>query len=111
MAWWARALFRVGGVTLSAPATAEYFARRNRITTPPSASLLPERPDGRRGTRMEETAYREAGRAPVILYTVLGGGHTVPGRTPAPAMLGRTGTDRGIGEVVVDLIDALKLAE
>ncbi|NII41794.1 polyhydroxybutyrate depolymerase [Curtobacterium flaccumfaciens] len=107
MAWWARAVFKVGGVTLSAPATADYFARRNGITTEPSVSLLPVRHGGTNATRMERTAYREAGREPVTLYSVLGGGHTVPGATPAPAVLGRTGTDLHIDEIVGDLVVAL----
>jgi polyhydroxybutyrate depolymerase len=108
MAWWARTMFKVGGVSLSAPATAEYFARRNGITAAPKVSLLPERHHGRRATRMAEIAYRETGHEPVTLYSVLGGGHTVPGATPAPAMMGRTGTDRSIDEMVGDLIEELK---
>lgn len=108
MAWWARAMFKVGGVALSAPATAEYFARRNGITTAPVDSPLPERDGGPHSTRMRETAYRETGREPVTLYSVLRGGHTVPGTTPAPAMLGRTGTDRAIDEIVGDMIVGLK---
>lgn len=107
MSWWARAMFKVGGVTLSAPATAEYFARRNGITTKPSVSLLPVRHDGREATQMEQTAYRETDREPVTLYSVLGGGHTVPGATPAPAKLGRTGTDLPIEEIVGGLIATL----
>jgi polyhydroxybutyrate depolymerase len=108
MAWWARAMFKVDGVTLSAPDTAAYFARRNGITTAPVVSSLPERHGGRRRPRMEKTAYRATGHAPVTLYAVLGGGHTVPGATPAPGMLGRTGVDRGIDEIVVDMISTLK---
>jgi polyhydroxybutyrate depolymerase len=108
MAWWARAVFKVGGVALSARATAEYFARRNGITIAPAVALLPERSTGRKGPRMEETAYREAGHAPVTLYTVLGGGHTVPGQKPAPAVLGRTGSDRGIDELVLEVLGAAR---
>jgi polyhydroxybutyrate depolymerase len=107
MAWWARAMFKVGGVALSAAATAEYFARRNGITAVPAIALLPERSTGRQGARMEETAYREPGHAPVTLFSVLGGGHTVPGPKPAPAMLGRTGSDRGIDELVLEVMGAL----
>ena len=101
MAWWARKVFRVGGVALSAPATAEYCAHRNGITTAPTVTPLPARSSG---TRMEQTTYRETGRPPVTLYTVMGGGHTVPGATPAPAVLGRTGVDRGLDEMVSDVI-------
>lgn len=107
MAWWARAMFKVGGVTLSAPTTAEYFARRNGITTKPVVTPVPVRDGGRKGTRMEETAYRESGREPVTLYSVIGGGHTVPGATPAPAGLGRTAADLPLDEIVGDLVAAL----
>jgi polyhydroxybutyrate depolymerase len=107
MAWWARKAFKVGGVALSAPATAEYYAHRNGLTAPPTVRVLPSRSTARSAPRMEETAYREPGRPPVTLYTVLGGGHTVPGAASAPAVLGRTGADRGIEEMVSDVITAL----
>jgi len=107
MAWWARAMFKVGGVALSAPATAAYFARRNGITAAPTAELLPASPATRRRPRMEETTYREPGRPLVTLYTVHGGGHTVPGVKPAPAVLGRTGADRRIDDIVLEALGAL----
>jgi polyhydroxybutyrate depolymerase len=107
MAWWARAMFKVGGVALSAPATAEYFARRNGITAAPTSGLLPASPGTGRRPRMEETTYREPGRPPVILYTVHGGGHTIPGAKRAPAPLGRTGADRRIEEIVLETLGAL----
>jgi polyhydroxybutyrate depolymerase len=107
MAWWARKAFKVGGVALSAPATAEYFAHRNGVTAAPAVRMLPARSGARKAPRMEETAYREEGRAPVTLYSVLGGGHTVPGPVPAPAVLGRTGADLGIDEMVSDVLDRI----
>jgi polyhydroxybutyrate depolymerase len=107
MAWWARAVFRVGGTALSAPATAQYLARRNGVATSPTVELRPERTGGSRGTRTEITAYRAEGHAPVTLYTVRGGGHTVPGPKAAPRMLGRTGADVAIDEIVVGVLDAL----
>lgn len=106
MAWWARKAFKVGGVALSAHATAEYFAHRNGLRAAPAVRLLPSRAAGRNAPRMEETSYREAGRPPVTLYTVIGGGHTVPAAVAAPAVLGRTGTDRTIDELVSDVIAA-----
>ena len=106
MAWWARAMFKVGGVALSAPATASYFARRNGITAAPAVVQLPASPDARRRPRMEETTYREPGLPPVILYTVHGGGHTIPGAKPAPVLLGRTGADRGIEDIVLESLVA-----
>lgn len=84
MAAWARFVFRVGGTMLSAPATAEYFARRNGITTPPvTAEVSPT---------LTRTDFRQEGHAPVRLFTVRDGGHTVPGPHPAPRLMGRTGT-------------------
>lgn len=106
MAWWARALFRVDGTSLSAEATAAYFARRNGITTAPTIVDMPERTGGRRRVPMRRRTYRDAGRPPVTLDVVLGGGHTVPGTTAAPAVLGRTGTDRGVDELVDEVLAA-----
>jgi polyhydroxybutyrate depolymerase len=106
MAWWARKAFKVDGAALSARATAQYLARRNGITTAPSVASLPERPGARRGTRTEVTAYREAGKAPATLYTVHGGGHTVPGPKAAPFVLGRTAADPAIDVAVGEVLDA-----
>jgi polyhydroxybutyrate depolymerase len=111
MAWWARAMFKVGGVALSASATASYFARRNGISAAPTVALLPASPATRRRPRMEETTYREPGRPPVTLYTVHGGGHTIPGVKPAPAVLGRTGVDRRIEDILVDVLNSLTRSE
>lgn len=102
MAWWARTLFKVGGTALSASATAEYLAQRNGIGALPSTRTLPARRGDRTST--EVTTYREPGRASVVLYAVHGGGHTVPGASPAPAVLGRTGSDRSIDEIVDEVL-------
>jgi polyhydroxybutyrate depolymerase len=108
MAAWARFAFRQGGSMLSAPETAAFFAARNGITAPPVTVDLPpadDRPDDRPAvsrttvsrttvsrTTVSRTDYREDGHEPVTLYTVHGGGHTIPGPTPSPAMMGRTAT-------------------
>ncbi|GAA2231603.1 hypothetical protein N1031_07860 [Herbiconiux moechotypicola] len=104
MAWWARALFKVGGVALSAPATAEYFARRNGITAPPMTRMFPTSPGTRRRPRMDEATYCEPGHSPVTLYTVRGGGHAIPGPKKAPGVLGRTGVDRPIETLVLEVL-------
>jgi polyhydroxybutyrate depolymerase len=91
MAAWARAAFRVGGGMLSAPETAAYFAHRNGITAPPVTTELPS--GGRSRTTVSRTDHRQDGRPPVTLYTVHGGGHTIPGTKPSPALMGRTATD------------------
>ncbi|WP_349898678.1 alpha/beta hydrolase family esterase [Parafrigoribacterium soli] len=82
---------RPRGLGLSAPQTAEYFARRNGIRTAPvteNLSVLSSTDD----TRVSRTSYREAGLAPVALVTVHGGGHVIPGRKRAPRIMGRTST-------------------
>jgi polyhydroxybutyrate depolymerase len=90
MSWWVRKVFKVGGRSLSAPATAAYFAARNGITAKPVTTGLPP---SSRATSVDRTDYRQPGRPPVVLYTVHGGGHTVPGPAKAPAVLGRTNHD------------------
>jgi polyhydroxybutyrate depolymerase len=99
MRWWAQKLFQVGGPNLSAPRTAAYFAGRNGITAPPVTTALPAA-NGR--TSVERTAYRQDGRPPVVLYTVHGGGHTVPGPVSAPAVLGRTNHDVSTARLVAE---------
>ncbi|WP_430782122.1 alpha/beta hydrolase family esterase [Actinoplanes sp. G11-F43] len=89
MAAWARIAFRVGGGMLSAPATAAYFAERNGITTAPVDTEVPRVS----GVPVTRTDFRQDGRAPVTLYTVHGGGHTVPGPKASPVLMGRTATD------------------
>lgn len=78
--------FRPRGLGLSAPDTAAYYARRNGITAAPATTPASG------STRVEHTDYREPGRQPVTLYTVHGGGHTIPGpKTARPRVLmGRT---------------------
>lgn len=79
---WARIVFRVGGAMRSAPDTAAYFAARNGITAPPiTTGLTPE---------LSRTDFRQDGRPPITLYTAHGGGHTIPGPTPSPRLMGRT---------------------
>jgi polyhydroxybutyrate depolymerase len=63
---------------LSAPATAAYYAARNHITASPIVSAVASPTRTERCT-VEQSAYRQQGRAPVALYTIRGGGHTIPG--------------------------------
>ncbi|GIF22585.1 polyhydroxybutyrate depolymerase [Actinoplanes tereljensis] len=97
MSWWARKAFKVGGRSLSAPETAAYFATGNGITAAPVTTALP---GGAGGTSVELTEYRRPDRPPVALYTVHGGGHTIPGPRKAPAILGRTSTDVNTADLV-----------
>ena len=100
MARWARALFKVRGTSLSAPETASYFARRNRIEVPPPRARAPAATPGRPRTWVERTEHQQDGRPSVVLYTVHGGGHTVPGPARAPRVLGRTTSDISTADVM-----------
>jgi polyhydroxybutyrate depolymerase len=102
MRWWARALFKVGGRNLSMPRTARYFAARNGITRAPVSTTLPQRAGS---TSVERTEYRQPGHPPVVLYTVHGGGHTIPGPAKAPAVLGKTNQDVSTADLVTGFFD------
>ncbi|GIM95375.1 alpha/beta hydrolase family esterase [Paractinoplanes toevensis] len=99
LAWWARSVFKIGGRSLSAPETAAYFAARNDITAAPATTKLP---GGANGTSVELTEYRQEGRPPVALYTVHGGGHTIPGPRRTPAVMGRTNQDVNTADLIRD---------
>ncbi|MDW5325660.1 hypothetical protein [Plantactinospora sp. KLBMP9567] len=100
-----RTLFKVGGQTLSMPQTARYFAARNGITSAPVSTTLPKRAGSPATTSVERTEYRQQGRPPVVLYTVHGGGHTIPGLAKAPAILGKTNQDISTADLVTDLFE------
>ncbi|MCQ9163400.1 hypothetical protein [Arthrobacter sp. STN4] len=92
----------------SALETAEYFARRNGITEAPVQTALPHRPESGR-TWVRGLAFAQAGRAPVTLYTVVGGGHVVPNRRKrAIFVLGRTTQDLSAVEAVADFFPVLR---
>jgi polyhydroxybutyrate depolymerase len=85
--------FQKKGTVVSAPATAEAFARRNGIGTPPSEEMLPHR-DARDPTSVQRLTWWKDSEPYVVLYTIRGGGHTVP--QPVfryPRLLGRSTGD------------------
>jgi polyhydroxybutyrate depolymerase len=99
--WWAQKMFQVGGNALSIPQTAQYFADRNGISAPPVTTKLAA---SESKTSLERTEYREDGKPPVVLYTVHGGGHTIPGPGKAPAFfLGRTSRDADAADLVAEI--------
>jgi polyhydroxybutyrate depolymerase len=101
MSWWARKMFKVGGRSRSMPETAAYFATHNGITTEPTTEAL-SRPAG---TWVERTDYRQEGRPPVALFTVQGGGHTIPGPRKAPFVLGRTSQDVNTADLIAEFFE------
>jgi polyhydroxybutyrate depolymerase len=82
--------FRPRGLGLSAQDTAAYYARRNGITVAPTVAALA--PVSAGPTRVDRTDYRQPDRPRVTLYTVHGGGHSIPGpKNASPRFLmGRT---------------------
>ncbi|WP_290056833.1 alpha/beta hydrolase family esterase [Amycolatopsis solani] len=98
MSWWQRRLFKVGGTSWSAPRTARYFAERNGITAGPVVTREPA-PAGA-ATEVERSDYREDGKPPVVLYTIHGGGHTVPGPAKNPAVLGKTSREADAADLI-----------
>jgi polyhydroxybutyrate depolymerase len=81
------------GTVMSSQATAEYFADLAGYARTTAVVHLADRdPDD--DTRVELTAWQSPGRNEVLLYTVHGGGHSVPSMVvPMPKLLGRTSRD------------------
>jgi len=98
----AQKMFKVGGSTLSMPATAEYFARRNGMTV---TAVTRQLPSTATKTSVDQTDYVELGLPPVRLLTVHGAGHTIPGPKTAPFILGRTHTDLSTADSVAEFFD------
>ncbi|MCY1136946.1 hypothetical protein OWR29_02985 [Actinoplanes sp. Pm04-4] len=96
MAPWARFAFKVGGEMLSAPETAAFFAARNGITTPPTTTDV--------SAEITRTDHHQHGHAPVRLFTVHGGGHTVPGPHPAPRLVGHTSQELHTTTAMADFL-------
>jgi polyhydroxybutyrate depolymerase len=103
---WAQLIFKVGGRNLSAPETMSYYAIRNGITTPPCDTKVPGGRGTSKGTSVVRTEYRQEGLPSVALYTVHGGGHTVPGRRKAPRLLGRTSQDISAADLAREILGA-----
>jgi polyhydroxybutyrate depolymerase len=103
---WIQSLFKVGGRHLSAPETANYYAIRNGITASPFDTQVSGSRGTPKGTSVARTEYRQEGLPPVALYTVHGGGHTVPGRRKAPRLFGRTSRDISAADLARELLGA-----
>jgi polyhydroxybutyrate depolymerase len=92
------------GPVLSATCSAARFAARNGLTEPPTTEQVTS---GRMATT--RTSWREPSRAPVELYAIEGGGHTIPNREHrAPPVLGRTQRDLDAGELVADFFGLVR---
>ena len=85
-------MFRISprGLGLSAQDTAAYYAHRNGITA--TATTTPVTAASTGPTWVERTDFRQQDHQPVALYTVHGGGHSIPGpkRARPRVLMGRT---------------------
>lgn len=90
--------FRPRGLGLSARETAQTLATRNGITSPPSTTSAPQLSDAR--TTVTRTVYAQEGHEPVVLHSVNGSGHTVPGPRSAPIIMGRTAHSFRAGDAI-----------
>jgi polyhydroxybutyrate depolymerase len=78
------------GLVMSSVGSAQSFARRNGITTPPVAGELPKGSSEKIGS-VETLTWRTNGKPVSCLYTVRGGGHVIPQQTYRfPRLLGKT---------------------
>ncbi|WP_067509425.1 PHB depolymerase family esterase [Actinoplanes sp. TFC3] len=104
MNWALRTMFKVGGSCWSATRTARYFAERNGITTEPRSTRLPKKTPAD-PTEVERTTYEESNVPPVVLYTIHGGGHTIPGASSAPALIGKTSHQVNAAGIIAQFFD------
>jgi polyhydroxybutyrate depolymerase len=84
-------LFGLGsrGAVLGVEASARYFAERNGQAGPPRIEALPHL-DPADPTSVRRLVWDANGRAPVVLYSIAGGGHVLPQPYARfPRMLGR----------------------
>ncbi|MEO7123933.1 MAG: PHB depolymerase family esterase [Lacisediminihabitans sp.] len=89
------------GPALSARDSADYYAKRNGITAPSSSAVVESRFPSKR-TSVERTDYRQPTSAPVTLYSIIGGGHTIPNPTETYRILGATGHDIVAAQVIAE---------
>ncbi len=104
MNWALRTIFKAGGSSWSATRTARYFAERNGITTEPTTTRLPKKTTAD-PTEVERTMYEVRDAPPVVLYTIHGGGHTVPGPSSAPALVGKTSHQLDTADIITQFFD------
>lgn len=96
------------GHVVSSLASARYWARVAGYEGPGVREEWPDR-DPEDGTRIISTSWKEAGRVPVVLVTVEGGGHTVPHRrNRMPRIMGKVSRDIDAVEVIWNFFDSLE---
>lgn len=93
------------GEVLSAEDSARYWARLAGYRGDPQHAVWPERAPGD-DTRVESSRWSGEGRPPVVLVSVLGGGHTLPHPVfRLPRILGPTSHEFDTAEVIWAFFD------
>jgi polyhydroxybutyrate depolymerase len=88
------------GRVVSSIASATWFARLAGYTGPPERAMLPDR-NRHDGSTVERLQWDDPKRRRITLYSIRGGGHTVPHPTArAPRLLGRTNADLAAAEEI-----------
>jgi len=95
------------GPAMSTKETMEYFAKLNGQDGPPEITRLPHLKESD-PTSVERTAWTAPGKAPVVLYTVHGGGHVVPQpHYRYPRVVGRMTEDLNAPEMIWEFFSKL----
>jgi polyhydroxybutyrate depolymerase len=93
---------KLGGAVLSVPDAIKFWATHNHCSLPSVSTELPDM-DAADQTRVRRDDYtRCTDGAEVVLYTVEGGGHTLPGGTQylPVKLIGQTSHDVDGSEVI-----------
>ena len=95
------------GMHRSAPETAQYFASRNGITSPPSESPIAHRGGVGDTTSVTRYDYRSPDVPPVRFYAIQGGGHVLPNprHTSAKWFWGPSTRDLCAADAFADFFD------
>lgn len=81
--------------------TVRLWAKWNQCLPDPEESVCPDKVAD--GTRVRRRVYRTAeGQRRVELYLIDGGGHTWPGQTPPPVILGKSTKDISANDLIWD---------
>jgi polyhydroxybutyrate depolymerase len=95
------------GPVMSTEATAQYWAKLNGQAGSAERMTLPHK-DPADPTSVEVMSWTAPGKPPVVLYSIVGGGHVVPQRYfRYPGIVGRQTEDMDAVEVVWDFFSKL----
>jgi polyhydroxybutyrate depolymerase len=93
---------------LSVPETIAFWIKVNQCLSDPHTTACADAADD--GITVERTHYCTAsGETRVVLFKIIGGGHTWPGREPPPAILGRSTKDISANDLMWEFFQQHRL--